>query len=386
MTHPATRRSILGTLGAASLTGAALLAGPDAADAAPSGSPAKKDLRPGGAFDRFVAHQAAQDAFSGTVLLAHQGRPTLVRSYGMADRDRSIPNRPGTIFWLASITKCFTAVAVAQLAQQGKLTFHDTLGTHLDGFPAEVADTVTIHQLLTHTSGIGRPALGGGAPPDWNSFDAVMDGTLAIIRQTPLQFTPGSRHVYSNDGYFVLGAVIAKVTGQSYFDYVRRHVFAPAGMADTAFYSRPQVLADNAIARPYWTQRDGTRADFVTSPYAPFTNGPAGGAYSTATDLLAFARALTTGKLLSNAFSELTTSGKVPLPPSQPPSQTEFYSYGHLNAVVDNQRILGNKGSGPGACTRLDIFPDLDRVAIVLSNYDTSIDPIVDLERRLVTT
>jgi CubicO group peptidase (beta-lactamase class C family) len=379
MTRPTTRRAVLGALGATALaTSTTLTVAPASANAAPP-----KDLR---ALDRFVAGRAAQDAFSGTVLIAHRGQPMLVRSHGMANKDQSIPNRPGTVFWLASITKTFTALAVAQLAQQGRLAFHDTLGTHLDGFPTEIATTVTIHQLLTHTSGIGRPAVGGGTPPglDWNSLDEVMDGTLTLIRQTPPQFTPGTRYAYSNDGFFVLGAIVTRVTGQSYFDYIRRHVFAPAGMTRTDFYGRPQVLADNAIARPYWTQRDGTRADFATSPYAPFSTGPAGGAYSTVTDLLAFARALTAGRLLSPAFVELITSGKQALPPSQPPSQAEFYGYGYLDAILNNRRILGHSGSGPGAANRLDIYPELNWVSIVLSNYDTTIDPIVELERELI--
>lgn len=379
MTRTPTRRTVLGALGAASLAGTTLMVTPGTANAAQP-----KDLR---ALDRFVAGRAAQDAFSGTLLIAHRGHPVLVCSHGMANKDHSIPNRPDTVHWLASITKTFTALAIAQLAQQGRLAFHDTLGTHLDGFPTEVANTVTIHQLLTHTSGVGRPAVGGGTPPglEWNSFDEVMDGTLALIRQTPAQFTPGTRYAYSNDGFFVLGAIVATVTGQSYFDYIRQHVFAPAGMTRTDFYSRPQVLADNAIARPYWTQRDGTRADFATSPYAPYSTGPAGGAYSTVTDLLAFARALTAGKLLSPAFVDLITSGKHPLPPSQPPSHAEFYGYGYVNAILHNQRIVGHSGSGPGAANRLDIYPDLNWVCVVLSNYDTTITPIIELERTLIT-
>ncbi|MFD2763501.1 serine hydrolase domain-containing protein [Micromonospora eburnea] len=382
MTRPMARRTVLGALGAASLAGTALVAAPGAANAA-----RPKDLRPGGAYDRFVAGRAAQDMFSGTVLIAHHGQPVLVRAYGMANKDQSIPNRPDTVFWLASITKTFTALAIAQLVEQGKMAFHDTLGTHLDGFATEVAGTVTVHQLLTHTSGVGRPAVGGGTPPglDWNSFDEVMDGTLALIRQAPLQFTPGTRYAYSNDGFFVLGAIVAKVTGQSYFDYIRQHVFSPAGMAHTDFYGRPQVLANNAIARPYSTQRDGTRGDFATSPYAPFSTGPAGGAYSTLSDLLAFARALTAGKLLNPAFVDLITSGKHALPPSEPPAQVEFYGYGYLNTILNNRRIVGHSGSGPGAANRLDIYPDLNWASIVLSNYDTTINPIIQLERDLIT-
>jgi CubicO group peptidase (beta-lactamase class C family) len=383
MTPPTSRRSVL--LGA--LAGGALVAAPGSADAAPGPAAPPRDLRPGGAFDRFVAEQAAQDRFSGTVLLAHHGRPVLLRSHGMADKERQLPNGPDTVFCLASITKTFIAVAIAQLVQQGRMAFHDTLGAHLDGFPAEVADTVTVHHLLTHTSGIGRPALGAGPPAglEWTSLDEVMDGTLAIIRRTPPQFAPGTRHTYSNDGFFVLGAIVARVAGCSVFDYARRHVFQAAGMSHSDFHGRPRVLTDNTIARPYWTQPSGARGDFITTPHAPFSYGPAGGAYATASDLLAFARALTAGELLGPAFTGLVTGGKVALPPADPPGQAEFYGYGFRHTITGGRRVVGHSGGGPGTATRLDVYPGLGWVAIVLGNYDTSVNPIVGLARRLIT-
>jgi CubicO group peptidase (beta-lactamase class C family) len=350
------RRAVL--LGA----GAALVAVPGAAQASP------RDLA---AYADFVAQQAEQDKFSGNVLLAHRGRPVLVRSHG-----QSIG--PDTVFSLASITKMFTAVAIAQLVRQGRMGFHDELAAHLDGFPAGV----TVHHLLTHTSGLGRPALGGGPPSAWTGFEEAMIGTLDIVRRTPAQFPPGTRHVYSNDGFWVLGGIVAKVSGLSYFDYVREHVFQTSGMTRTDFYSGPQVRAATDIARPYWTQPDGTRIDFTTSPYFPFTNGPAGGAYSTAADLLRFA---CSARKLLGSFSDLVSTGKVPLPPTPDlPAQASFYSYGHVDAIVDEQRIFGHSGSGPGAATRFDVFPGSDWVSVMLSNYDTNINPIVRRAREVV--
>lgn len=125
------------------------------------------------------------------------------RNYGLADKRRGIANGPDTIFTLGSITKMFTAVAVLQNVEQGRLALTDRLGAHLDGFPAAIADTVTIHQLLTHTSGLGdyfneqfwQHAL------EWDTVDEVMDGTLAVIKSLSLKQTPGSEHLYSNAGY-----------------------------------------------------------------------------------------------------------------------------------------------------------------------------------------
>jgi CubicO group peptidase (beta-lactamase class C family) len=348
-------------------------------------------LLPGGEFELFLSQRAAEDQFSGNVLLAFRGRPVLTRSYGMANKQLSIPNSADTIFNLASVTKCFTSLAIAQLVQQNKAAFYETLGAYLDGFPAEIANTVTIHQLLTHTSGMGdysnSMAFASGRK-EWNSEAEVMDGVMGIIRQSPLLFTPGTRHGYSNSGYFVLGAIVAQVSGLSYFDYIRQHVFIPAGMNRSDFYTRPQVRACNDIAHSYWAQQSGGRTDFMMSEYFGFISGPANGAYSTVSDMLSFAGALSAGRLLEPSFTELITSGKAVLSPSDPPpdsSQMRFYGYGYRNAFVSNERVFGHSGSGPGQATNLDIYPELDWVAVVLSNYDTSLGPIVQLERQLIS-
>jgi CubicO group peptidase (beta-lactamase class C family) len=354
------------------------------ADSAHSRRP-PQDLLPGGAFDRFVAELAAQDKFSGTVLLASQGSPVLVRAHGQANQRTAVPNAPDTIFNLASITKCFTGLAIAQLVTQGKVAFHERLGAYVAGFPADMAQA-TVHQLLTHTSGIGRPAVGGGMPPTWDSVEATVQGTLDVIKATPLQFAPGTGYAYSNDGYWVLGAVIAQVSGTSYYDYVREHIFAPARMTRTDFLTKPQVLARPDIARPYWAQPSGGRVDFTTTPIFGFVGGPDGGAYSTASDLLSFAVALRSGRLLDPAYTDLITTAKVPVPPrpGTPAGTVEFAGYGFHDFSVDGRRIHGHPGSGPGTATNLDVRTSADWVAVVLGNYDTGVKDIVAMERRLI--
>ncbi|HEV2778425.1 MAG TPA: serine hydrolase domain-containing protein [Actinophytocola sp.] len=381
------RRSTLGLLGTAPVAAGGLLA---AAEPASAGR-IPRDLLPDGRFDRFVARRAAADQFSGTVLLAHRGRPVLARSHGMANRDRAVANRPDTAFDLASVTKCLTAVAIGQLAQQGRVAFHEPLGTYLDGFPADVAQA-TVHQLLTHTSGVGRPALTTERPPDqfeWDTVDEVWNGTLAYLRTRPLRFTPGSRFDYSNDAYVVVGAIVAAVSGLSYYDYVRRHIFGPAGMTGADFFTKPQVLAAGGIAREYATQPAGDRADFVTTPFFPFIGSPAGGAFASAPDLLRFATALHGGKLLSPAFTHALTSGKVVVgsSPAVPatPGQIVFYGYGHVDGIVTHHRVVGHSGSGPGRANNLDVFLEEGWTVVILSNYDTGIRPIVDLAREIIT-
>jgi CubicO group peptidase (beta-lactamase class C family) len=384
-----TRRAMLGPM-AAPVGFSALMAFPGIALAGGGESragQAAEDLRPGGAFDKLLAARAAEDQFSGTVLLAQGDRPVLARSFGMANKERSIPNGPDTIFRMASVTKCLTGVAVGQLVQRGAVAFHETVGTYLDGFPPEIAETVTVHQLLTHTSGVGRPPLGPGirGSAEWDSVEEVWDGTMAVIRQQPLQFTPGSTYAYSNDGYWVLAAIVAQVSGQSYYDYVREHVFARAGMVHSDFYTRPQVLADDRIARRYWTRPAGDRIDVLTTGFAEFIGGPDGGAYATAPDMVRFARALQDGTLLTPLYADLLTRGKAALPPSDLPTQLQFYGYGFLDIIVNDHSLFTHSGSGPGMAANLDVYRDSEWVAVILSNYDTTIEPIVGLERQLIT-
>jgi CubicO group peptidase (beta-lactamase class C family) len=353
-------------------------------DAASSGA-VPRDLLPGGRFDRFVADRAAADQFSGIVMLVNRGRPVLTRCHGLANKERAVPITPDIRFDLASITKSLTAVALTQLVQNGAVAFHQPLGTYLDGYPADVAKA-TVHQLLTHTAGVGRPGLTNQRPADedsWDSVDDVWQGMSAYLRTLPLRFMPGSQFGYSNDGYFVVGEIIATVSGLSFYDYVRQHVFAPARMNRSDFFTKPQTRADDSIALGYATQPGGTRVDATTMPGYPFVGGPFTGAFCTARDLLSFATALHGGKLLNPAFTQVATAGKQAVSPTDQP-RGQFYGYGQVETIAGTHRIVGHSGGGPGRANNLDVYPDAGWTAIVLSNYDTSVRPIVDLTQQLV--
>ncbi|MEV4313381.1 serine hydrolase domain-containing protein [Actinocrispum sp. NPDC049592] len=366
-----TRRSVLGLIGA---SGAALVTG-GAAQATPARVP--DDLRPGGAFDRYVKEQADKDAFSGSLLLTYRGRTVLARSYGKAND--TAPNGPDTLFAMASVTKMFTAVAIAQLVQAGKLAYNGKLGAYLTGFPAAMADAVTIHQLLTHSSGLGDPFTW----PDymataltWTSPEQVMDNTTDFIRRSSLAFTPGAGFQYSNAGYHVLGAIVAAVSGQTYYDYIREHVFRPAGMTSSDFHTRPQWHTDPRIAHPYATQPSGGRADSIDQRL--YIGTPAGDAFSTCADMTRFACALQGEKLLNRAFTHVTLTGKTPLsPPTAPPNQPPppkpplgFQCYGPMTVLANNQWVTGHSGGAPGTSTDFQMYPDSDWVSVFLSNID----------------
>jgi len=343
-------------------------------------------LRPGGAYDRFVSGLAAQDQFSGTVLLAWRGEPVLVRSYHQANAALNIPNRADTIFNLGSVTKFLTGAAVVQLAAQGKIDFFAPLGSYLDGFPAEAADSVTVHNLLTHTSGYPADVTISGPPPTWTTVQQAFDDTLASLQQVQLQTAPGTRYTYSDSNYFLAGAVIGAASGQPFWDYMPQRVFGPAGMTRTGFYTGEQWLTDRRIAHDYGPAISGQRQDITQGAAAGApVNGwtGAGWAFSTAPDLLRFARALTDGTLLPRPWAEVLASGKYPISPAQhfadEPPGTTLIGYGPEERITGGQRAYGHTGAVEvrvkgstqpgGSSAGVSIYPDLDVVAVVLSNY-----------------
>lgn len=314
----------------------------------------------------------------------------LSRSYGMADKARSVPNGPHTAFALASVTKLFTAVAIAQLVEQRRVAYTDPVGRFLDGFPAAIADRVTVHHLLTHTSGLGDHHAAPGfwaQAATWTSPEEVMAGYIGFIRESSPAFEPGAGHRYSNSGYHLLGEIVARASGRSYYDYVREQVFAAAGMDDTDFPARPRRTTDAGIAHPYAKQASGERVDVTDRTM--FVGTPAGDACATAADLDRFGQALLRERLLTRPFTQITVSGKVPMPPppGATPPPTTFQCYGPIGGYVNGHATLGHGGGSPGASTSLDLYPDTRWSVVVLCNYgDNAASPVARVARRIITT
>ena len=242
------------------------------------------------ALGRLLDSLAAADRFSGVVVLTEGGAPVFERAVGMADRARGRPATLDTRFNLGSINKAFTATAIRQLAAQGRLTLDDRLIRHLPDYPNRaVAEQVTLRQLMEHTAGIGG-----------NIFGAPAGGTRAQIRTNndfiplfaaePPAFAPGTSRRYCNACYVLLGAVVERVSGMSYYDYVRRNVFAPAGMEATDSYALDSLPPNTAIG--YTRGGPGAPSGPLRSnaDLLPGRGSAAGGGYSTARDLLALAR------------------------------------------------------------------------------------------------
>lgn len=298
----------------------------------------------------------SQDAsFSGVVLLARQGAVVYQSAHGDADRQKHIANTLDTRFRFGSLGKMFTAVAVLQLAQAGKLGLDDTLGKFLPDYPDAALSKATLHQLLTHTAGAGD-IFGPEFAAHRAELKRLEDYVRVFGARAP-RFPPGERHEYSNYGFILLGRVIEKVSGQSYADYVRDHVFTPAGMGATG--NLPEDSHVPGLAVPY--AGENSAEDTL-----PWSGTSAGGGYSTARDLLAFAAALQSGKLLDAAHTTLLLAGKVDTP--RPGLR---YAYGFEDArLPDGKRRVGHGGGASGMNATLSLFPDSGYVLVVLANVD----------------
>jgi CubicO group peptidase (beta-lactamase class C family) len=396
--RPLSRRSILGLLTVAPAAVGGAWALPSAANATGSTgtTPIPAALRPGGEIDQYLSQLGEQDQFSGTVLVTRDGHPVLSRSFGYADKKNGIRNQADTIYCLASVTKLFTAIAVAQLAQRGSLTLLDPIGKHLSGFAAEVADKVTIHHLLTHTSGLGDPMQDKGYFAEaltWTTPEQMMDGTLDYIRAESLAFPPGAGRQYSNSGYHVLGCIIAKTSGQSYYDYIHERLFRAAGMTDSDFTTQSQWKSGSRYAHPYPTDQSGTRNDALDRDAFAYIGNPAGNAFATATDLVRFARALRDGTLLDAAYREIFLSPKMPLKPLpwEPGlpaiAITPFGTYAPSASLINGRWAAGHNGGAPGVSTNLDWYPGTGWVAVKLSNYDEGSESrTIDQKLRQILT
>ena len=303
---------------------------------------------------------AGDDELSGAVLVAKDDRVLFSHAYGLADRHRRIPNTIRTRFRIGSMNKMFTAVAILQLVEAGKVKLTAPLGTYLPDYPnRQVAAKVTIHQLLTHTGGTGD-IFGPDFDAHRNELRTLADYVKLYGSRGP-EFKPGSQWAYSNYGFILLGAVIEKVTGRSYYDYLRAHIYAPAGMTRTGSLPEHQAVPDRSIGS---TKPPGATAWAPNTDTLPYRGTSAGGGYSTVEDLARFAHALLGHTLLSPDSTKLLITGKVKAGPGR-------YAYGFEDARdAHGNGWVGHGGGAPGMNGDLKIYPKTGYVVAVLANLD----------------
>ena len=328
-------------------------------------------------FDGWVKAMAAADSFSGAVAIAQEGKIVMSYAFGIADERTRAPITADTRFTLASTGKMFTAIAIAQLMEQGKLKLTDTVGTHLRDYPnLDVASRVTIEQLLTHTSGLGSY---------WNDrYEArraemmTVADHIPLFAGDPLLFEPGARWEYSNAGYIVLGRIVEVASGMSYYDYVQRNIFDRAGMRNTGYYDRTGTTPNGAVGY-FRRQADGALEDNLGQ--RELRGGAAGGGYSTAADMVAFLDALAKDQLVKRSTRELFTSGKV-----DGPFGPKHYGYGFIErARGDTVMAHGHTGGFPGMTTQAFHYPEGGWSLVVLLNRSgPAVGPIMGEASRAV--
>ncbi len=380
------------------------------------------------ALERCLGARAEQEAFSGVISVTHHGQPVVSLVKGVVAGPGSAPIGAATRFNLASMGKMFTAVAIGQLVDAGKVHWDDPVGKYVSGLTPE-ASIVTVRQLLTHSSGLGdffKP----------QNMDAMLKARTAsdilpLIAADKPSFAPGSKFSYSNSGFALLGVVIERVSGQSYGDYLREHIFAPAGMTDTGL--SPQPVATLAVGmtslrlQPVSTaaqtrqvgsaghpaqggpdegnQHDGLQlqpspgasatppqhlmligpdgkpieantargnpTELQPAPGATESFGsPAGGAYSTAADMQHFADALLQDKLVGAATRNALTSQQIVAYPASDGKPERSYGMGFGVGTEDGKRWFGHNGGTAGANAEFAEFPEDQWTLEVLSNRD----------------
>ena len=314
-----------------------------------------------------------RDIFSGTVLIARGEELLLEHACGEASKRFHVPNNIDTKFNLGSMNKMFTATAIAQLVEKGLLSYQDPISKYVDEswLPKEITSKITIHHLLTHTSGLGSYFNETYSKGSRELYRTVEDFRPLVKEEKPA-FEPGKRFRYSNTGMLLLGVVIESVTGQSYFDCIRKNIYEPAGMKNSDSYEMDYPVENLAIG--YSLDRKSEYGWQNNLFKHVIKGGPAGGGFSTVGDLHGFARALQTGKLVS--VDSLKTLWK--------DHSGENYGYGFGVVQGPNGKVVGHGGGFPGINGQLDIYLDKGYIVAVLSNYDHGASPVAQKISQLL--
>ena len=318
--------------------------------------------------ERTVDRLTRGGGFSGTVYVTRGDSVLLARGYGFSNREDSVPNGVHTRFSLASMGKMFTATAVLQLVDQGKLHLADTLEHVLPAYPNhDRSSRITIAELLQHSAGLGDIWSTPRKPV------AGLTGALAAaaaVSYPPLLSAPGTRWSYSNEGYLVLAAVVEQVSGEPFLQYLQRHVFAPAGMTETSVAAGADyIIPHRAVGyRPAANDPLGAGALRGNWTFLGDSAGGAGGGYSTVGDIARFGRALRTGKLISAALRDSMWTGRWDLP------GYDGQRYGFASYVMPvGSRVAvghGGGGNGSGMDNGFKQFTDGSYQVVVLANWE----------------
>ena len=312
----------------------------------------------GGAVDAVVKTAMQQQGIPGmTVALAKNGTMLYVKAYGVSDLAAQLATQPSTIFQIGSITKQFTAALIMQLQEQGKLQVDDSINLYFPEY--KFPSAITLRMLLTHTSGLADYT---SFPqyPDWSTNGVSEATVLSAISQEPLLFQPDTQWSYSNSNYFVLWAIIVKITGQSYPANLAQSIFQPLGLTST-YYSLPP---SGQAAIGYTGNASYQSPAQIVNRSAPFA---AGALSSNVYDLVAWDNALVHGKVVSPAsFTEMTTPDGFSIPGGG------SYGFGLGLRTFNNRPTIWHNGAINGFTAETDVFLDSGFAVVVLTNSDVA--------------
>ena len=328
--------------------------------------PSATSAQPEDPLRRCIARHAEAQDFSGAVLVQSKGAET-VFTRGEIDGPGSAPIAANTRFNLGSSSKMFTAVAVAQLVEAGKLGLDDSVGRYVAGLTPE-ASKVTIRQLLSHTSGLGNFF----QPETREKVQKAQwfRELVPLVAQERPNFSPGSKYQYSNSGFLLLGMVVERVSREHYAHYLRAHIFGPAHMSGTSLY--PGLFSQHAHGWTAWTEKG------PQTPPAPLhpswgtedRGNPAGAIFSTLADMQRFFSALTRGRLVSRSMFRALITPNATIVPVQDGGDGMSMGLGFATGTFHGHRWIGHAGGLPGANAETDLFPDDGVTMIVLANRD----------------
>lgn len=313
--------------------------------------------------DEYMKKAVKHRRFTGAVLVAKDGRVLLSKGYGMASIEYEVPNTPQTKFRIGSLTKQFTAMAIMMLQERGKLSVRDPICKYLPDCP-ESWRSVTIHHLLTHTSGIPNFSYSLNCVESATT-SSLFEYQMERLRKVPLDFSPGTQFSYSNAGYVLLGQIIEIVSGERYDAFLQENIFVPLNMKNTGYEDRGSIIKHRATG--YSIRND----KLVDAPFVdmliPYS---AGGLYSTVEDLYLWDQSLYTERLVSKKSLEAMFT----------PFKNN-YGYGWDIFEQFGRRSIGHLGWIDGYATIIQRFPDEKLVIIILSNLDSV--PVVTMARDL---
>jgi len=320
-----------------------------------------------------IMERAQTAGFSGAVLIARKSEPMFAGAYGLANRSYNARNTIHTKFNLGSMNKMFTAVAIMQLVERNQLELADPVSKYLDQswLPKVDTDQIKIHHLLNHTSGLGSYFNEDFQNGSRANFRYISDYKPLLLAEK-IDQTPGSGWRYSNTGYLLLGAIVEKVTGDSYFDYVRANIYQPVGMTDSDCFELDTPTEN--LAYGYFREGDQWKNNLFLHV---IKGGPAGGGYSTLRDLLRFSNALSGGQLLSSENTRNLVT---------PKANSPTYGYGFEIAKTPTGLVAGHSGGFPGIESHLSMYLDKGVTLVILCNADNCMNLVLDDLRDVVSS